>query len=235
MSDVFDISKFKVLSFDCFGTLIDWETGIHSAIAPILEAHGIGVSRDEILQRYGSIEAGLEREAYMPYREILPRAMEEIGAGYSLKLNSVEINSLLESFANWPPFPDTVKSLRKLQSRYRLAIISNVDNVLFKLTARKLEIEFDWIVTAEEIGSYKPALENFRYALRLFGMEKKHVLHVAQSLYHDISPANQLGLATVWVNRRKNEIGSGATPPTLANPTREVANLSELVELLEFA
>lgn len=232
MSDMFDISTFEVLSFDCFGAMIDWETGIHSAISPILEAHGVKISRDEILESYGNIEAKLEQGSYLPYREILQRAMTDIGAKFSIKLNSFETDSLLDSFAEWPPFSDTVESLRKLKSKYTLAIISNVDNELFKLTSRKLEIKFDWITTAEEVGSYKPSLENFHYALRQFKVSKKHLLHVAQSLYHDIAPANHLGLTTVWVNRRKNKIGSGAPPPMVAKPSREVTDLSELAALL---
>ena len=129
----------------------------------------------------------------------------------------------------WKPFSDTVEALEALKERYKLAIISNVDDGLFALTACHLEVEFDWIITAEQVGTYKPSKNNFEIALERMGIQKGKLLHAAESLFHDIAPATELGISTVWVHRRTEKEGFGATPPAGAKPDLEVPDLKTLV------
>ena len=140
-----------------------------------------------------------------------------------------ELGMLSDSMKRWRPFSDTVTALKFLKERYRLAIISNVDRDLFDGSAKQLGVEFDWVVTSQEVGEYKPSLRNFRTALQRMGVPKSEVLHVAQSLYHDVEPAQALGLSTVWVNRA----GARSTPMRDVRPDLEVASLAELVEKIE--
>ena len=136
------------------------------------------------------------------------------------------------SLAHWPPFPDTVEALRKLHAVFKLAIVSNVDDDLFAGTAKLLQIPFDAVITAQQAGSYKPSHRNFELALQRIAHPKDKVLHVAQSLYHDIEPARALGIRSVWVNRRGNQAGSGATKPSNAIPDLEVPSLAALAALV---
>ena len=136
-------------------------------------------------------------------------------------------------FRSWKPFPDTVAALKKLKSRYKLAIISNTDDDLFADTARLLEVSFDWVITAQQAGSYKPSHHNFKLALERIALPPEQVLHVAQSIYHDIVPARELGLATVWVNRRAGKHGEGATKAAQGQPDLEVPDLKTLAEMAE--
>jgi 2-haloacid dehalogenase len=226
-----DFDSYEILSFDCYGTLIDWETGILSAIAPLLSGHGRSVPDERLLEAFGELESAAEQPPYRPYSVILREVTEGLGRRFGFAPNAEEHSALAASIARWPPFPDTRGALRALKSKYRLAIISNIDDDLFAGTNQALGIEFDWIVTARQVGSYKPSLENFRQALARFGGPKDKLLHVAQSLFHDIAPARSLGLSTVWVNRRIGRKGPGATPPALARPDLEVPDLQSLADL----
>ncbi len=151
----------------------------------------------------------------------------------TIKCDDKEQSLLLESFNNWEPFTDTVEALNLLKKHFKLAIISNVDDDLFELTRQKLGVNFDYVITAQQVRSYKPSSEVFKYALKKFGISRDQVLHIAQSLYHDIKPAKELGLSTVWVNRRMGRKGSGATPFAEASPDMEVPDLITLAQLIE--
>ena len=165
----------------------------------------------------------------MSYRQVLSRIVAGFGERLGFRPDGEELGTLAESMKMWRPFDDTVAALRALKERYRLAIISNVDQGPFSTaSARQLGVEFDWVVTSQEVGTYKPSLGNFRAALERFGVAKSEVLHVAQSLYHDVEPAQALGLTTVWVNRA----GARSTPLRDVRPDLEVRDLGELVGMM---
>ena len=226
-----DFSEFEYLTFDCYGTLIDWESGILCTVRPILAAHGIVASDDEILRLYGEFEAEAEAGEFQIYRQILEGVVRAFGQRLGFVPSVAEVQSLPRSLAQWQPFPDTLGALHRLHSRFRLAVISNVDSDLFAATAKLLEVPFDAVITAQEVGSYKPALNNFHRALQRIGRPHQKILHVAQSLYHDIAPARTLGLKCVWVNRRAEQSGPGATKPATAVPDLEVPSLAALAQL----
>lgn len=207
------LSDFKALSFDCYGTLIDWETGIVRALQPLRERSG--VSTNELLETYGEVEHQTEVEfPALPYSQLL----EKVHAGLSRRLgcadNAEEAAKFGESVGDWPAFPDSPDALRYLKDHFQLVILSNVDRRSFAGSERRLGVEFDHIYTAQDIGSYKPDLRNFEYLLehlRENGIAKEELLHVAQSLYHDHVPANRMGIASAWIDRRHDKPGGGAT------------------------
>ncbi len=227
-----NFQHFEVLSFDCYGTLIDWENGIINALKTILSNHDINISEQQILELFAQRESIQEAGDYLKYREILKRVVQNFGIKLKFIPTESELNSLAESIRNWQPFPDTVEALKALKKRYKLAIISNIDNELFDYTAKKLGVEFDWIITAEQVKSYKPSLQNFEFAIGQMGISPDKLLHVAQSVYHDIVPAKTMGLTAVWVNRRQGKEGFGATVPATGNPDLEVPDLRSLVSLM---
>jgi len=227
-----DFSQFECLTFDCYGTLIDWETGLLSALKPILEGHHRQLSDDAILELYGTIEAQIESGDYLPYRLVLQRVTQRLGARLSFPLYEGEATALAESLKHWPPFPDTVEALKRLKSRFKLAIISNTDDDLFADTAKLLEVPFDCVITAQQVKSYKPSHRNFERALEVIGLPKEKVLHCAQSVFHDVVPAKKLGIANVWVNRRTGKQGGGATKVATETPDATVASMKELADLV---
>jgi len=228
-----NFAQFRLLSFDCYGTLIDWETGIFSALRPILAAHGKTVADSELLRLYSELESDAERGDFRPYREVLQCVVRGLGKRLAFTPTEAEICSLPESLPNWLPFPDTVAALQKLKSRYKLAVISNVDDDLFAYTARRLEVPFDFVVTAHQAGAYKPSLPMFTLAQQRTAVAPSQWLHVAQSIYHDVIPARSLGMTSVWVNRPSPRPGSGAAKSASAQPDLEVPNLKTLAELTE--
>jgi 2-haloacid dehalogenase len=221
-----------VLTFDCFGTLIDWERGILASLRPLLQAHSIELQDDDILERFARLEAAAETGPYLSYRSVLSQVVDGLGEQLNFAATPAERDQLAGSVPDWPPFPDTAAGLRALSTHFKLAVITNCDTDLFTETARQFPVKFSEVVTAEEVRSYKPSRRNFEVALERLAVPRERILHVAQSLYHDIAPARELGLVTVWVNRRGDAAGSGATPPANANPDYEVGNLHDLVELL---
>jgi 2-haloacid dehalogenase len=229
---VFDFSRFSIITFDCYGTLIDWETGILGAIRPILSAHHAHLTDADILRTYGEIEAEEESGSYQPYKEILTAVIRGFGIRLGFVPSEEEEQSLPNSLANWKPFPDTVAVLRRLKQKFKLGILSNIDDDLFSATAPQLEIEFDYVVTASQARAYKPALEIFRLAQNRIGLPSQQWLHAGQSIYHDVIPARSMGIATVWVNRPSPLPNSGAAKPAQGKPDIEVASLKELDELL---
>jgi 2-haloacid dehalogenase len=222
----------RLITFDCYGTLIDWETGMLTAMRPLFSRNGRRTNDAQILEQYGEVELELESGPYLPYHHVLSRAVQEVGLRLGIKITGDEGRSFADSLTRWEPFPDTVASLQALAKRFRLGIISNVDDDLFSATRKKLQVTFDVVVTAQQVGSYKPSFKNFQEALRRSGLEKEKILHAGQSIFHDIIPANSLGIRNVWVNRPSIRPGAGATKPAVAQPTAEVSSLAELVQVL---
>jgi 2-haloacid dehalogenase len=156
-----DFDSFKILTFDCYGTLIDWESGIFSALRPILASHGKTVTDFKLLEMYSELEAQAEQGEFHPYREVLQTVVRGFGERLGFAPTDSETRSLPESLAGWKPFPDTVAALRRLKSRYQLAVISNVDDDLFAYSAPRLEVPFDQVITAQQARAYKPSLDIF--------------------------------------------------------------------------
>ncbi len=223
---------YEYLTFDCYGTLINWESGILRALRPLLDAHLEAVPPDDnLLELYAGIEAQIESGPYRTYREVLEQVVRDFGARLDFVPTLEETFALADSLPTWPPFPDTVAALKRLASRYKLAVISNVDDDLFAGTARQLGVQFTGVITAQQARSYKPSLKNFRLALERLNTRGDRIVHVAQSLYHDVAPAHHLGWATVWVNRRHGMASAGATPVSDAEPDIEVPDLKTLADL----
>ncbi|RMF60864.1 MAG: haloacid dehalogenase type II [Calditrichaeota bacterium] len=228
-----NFKQFNVLTFDCYGTLIDWESGILTALRPLLKKYEVSPTDNEILDLYAQLESEAEARKFQNYKAILRQVVQGMGEEFGFTPQEDELNSLAKAIPRWKPFPDTVPALRFLKKHFKLAIISNIDNDLITSSLKHLKVKFDAIITAEQVKSYKPSRENFLFALKTLRQPKQKVLHVAQSIFHDIVPAKQLGLSTVWVNRRKNLEGFGATPPAYAQPDLEVPDLRSLVTLME--
>ena len=233
-----DFNQFEVVSFDCYGTLIDWERGILPALKQLLSNREIDFSDDGTLELFAKFESELENDKndYIEYRKILQEIVKRFGQRFNFEPteteSGTEINCLVDSIKNWQPFPDTVAALSALKQKYKLAVISNIDDDLFAGTAKHLKVEFDWLITAEKVRSYKPSTRNFEIALETMGIPPEKLLHVAQSVYHDIVPATSMGISTVWVNRRHEKTGFGATLPASGQPDWEVPNLKTLVEAI---
>ena len=233
-----DFNQFEVVSFDCYGTLIDWERGILPPLKQLLSNREIDFSDDGTLELFAEFESELEKDEndYIEYRKILQEIVKKFGQRFNFEPteteSGTEINSLVDSLKNWQPFPDTVAALSALKQKYKLAVISNIDDDLFAGTAKHLKVEFDWLITAEKVRSYKPSTRNFEIALETMGIPPEKLLHVAQSVYHDIVPATSMGISTVWVNRRHDKTGFGATMPASGKPDLEVPNLKTLVEAI---
>jgi 2-haloacid dehalogenase len=223
-----DFSRFEILTFDCYGTLINWEDGILRCLHRILAAHGKDTDDATILQLYGDFEVLAEQGEYRSYREVLQSVVRQFGEQLGFAPSDDEAKSLPESLKDWKPWPDTVAALRELHNRFRLAIISNVDDDLFAATLPQLRVQFDQIITAQQAGAYKPSRKVFELALRRTGVDPDRVLHVGQSVYHDVLPAQSLGMATVWVNRPSPRSGVGAVIAAEGRPDLQVSSLAEL-------
>jgi len=232
---VLDFRRFDVITFDCYGTLIDWESGILDALRSFREEAPRRASDDDVLEAYAALEATLEGGDYILYRDVLRGVMRGLALRFSVPLDRVDLDTLAASLPRWRPFPDTIEALRRLKQHHKLAIVSNTDNNLFAHTAKTLEVPFDWVNTAEQVGSYKPSPQNFERALATMGIPKERVLHAAQSRFHDVAPARALGIASVWVNRRHDRPGEGATALSSAQPDLEVPDLKTLADLIDTA
>ena len=229
----FDVRGVEVLTFDCYGTLIDWETGLWQTLEPMLRGYGVDVASERALELYADLESDIERGEYRPYRDVLGAVLIGLGERLRFRPSSSDIARFSSSVADWPAFGDSAAALGALKTRYKLAIVSNVDDDLFAHSARRLGVPFDRVITAQNVRAYKPSPAVFRAALAILGVTPERVLHVAQSLYHDVAPARALGLSTVWVNRRHGRSGFGATPPSDARPDFEVPDLWSLARMLD--
>lgn len=225
------LSRFRALTFDCYGTLIDWETGLRR----ILRDLGmIREGNDEaVLEAFVLAEADAESSvrSYSPYKDVLRAVQASLARRFGATIDPTRPDALSHSIADWPAFADTSSVLTRLKRHFKLVIVSNIDRDLFASSLPKLGVQFDAVITAEDVRSYKPAPDHFRRALDVLGMPANDVLHVAQSLYHDINPARELGFTTVWVNRRIGKAGHGATAPSSAEPHLTVPDLRTLADL----
>jgi 2-haloacid dehalogenase len=225
----FDFNRFDVLTFDCYGTLINWEEGILNCLRPLFARLNRSLDDATILQLFGDFEAAAEQGEYRRYREVLEAVVKNFGNRLGFAPTVEEMCALPESLANWNPWPDTVEALRQLQGRFRLCIISNVDDDLFVATLPQLGVDFDSVTTAQQARAYKPSLKIFELALSRVAIPANRILHVGQSIYHDVIPAQSLGLATVWINRPSAREGVGAVKATAGKPDLEVSSLAQLV------
>ena len=214
MTDGF--TPFRALSFDCYGTLIDWETGITDTLRPWADRHGLGVSREDLLAAFSANETAVQTEQPTArYPEVLAEVMRRIGDRFRAEVTADEATAFADSVGDWPPFDDSHDALTRLATRFALIILSNVDRMSFARSNRRLGVDFDRIITAEDVGSYKPNPRNFEVLineLHSLDVASSQLLHVAESLYHDHEPAKRLGLSSVWIHRRHAVEGFGATP-----------------------
>jgi 2-haloacid dehalogenase len=225
-----DLSRFEWLSFDCYGTLVDWETGLLGYLRPLLANKGQVLSDSQILSLYSEFEPLAQAGPYRSYHDVLAQVVRNFAAVLNFPVSDAEADGLAESIRSWQPFADIVPALCRLHSRYKLAVLSNIDDDLFAYTAPKLEVHFDAVVTAQQVHSYKPSFNNFEALMRRLPIPRERLLHVAESLYHDVVPAHALEIATVWVNRRQGKTGA-ATKLVEAHPDLEVKDIGELAEL----
>jgi 2-haloacid dehalogenase len=229
-----DFSGFDVITFDCYGTLIDWETGLAAALRSVLGAHGVGpaaATDSALLERYARHEATLEAGPYLRYREILARACAGVCGELGVEPTGADLAAFADTVGDWPAFPDSAEALTRLHDRFALAVITNCDDDLFAASQRRLGVTFDFVITAQQVGSYKPDPRNFEAAFRRLERPRHRILHVAQSLFHDHVPAKALGLSTVWINRRHDRPGSGATPPAEATPDLVTPDMATFADL----
>lgn len=231
--------EFEVVSFDCYGTLVDWESGILAAMQPVILRHELVSSADDLLSAYARAESAVEASEYRPYREVLRRTFAGMAKDLGFAPQADELETLVESLPRWQPFPDTVAGLRALAAAgHRLAIISNVDDDLFAPTAKQLGVEFDAVITAASARSYKPNRPIFERAFEALGVAPNRILHAAQSRYHDIVPARRLGMQTVHVIRDSGRGSVSAAPVLDAHELEQgqadwsVPDLAGLVRLL---
>lgn len=211
-----NFTDYDVLSFDCYGTLIDWEAGITAVLGPWARRHQPDLTDEDVLVAYSGNEAEVEAAfADMVYSDVLQEAFRRTGAALGFAVTDAEAASLGSSVGDWPAFPDSAEALARLKQHCRLIILSNVHREGFAASNRRLGVEFDAILTAQDIGSYKPNPANFDALLAKadeMGVPEGRLLHVAQSLFHDHVPAKAKGLPSVWINRRHDQPGWGATP-----------------------
>jgi 2-haloalkanoic acid dehalogenase type II len=217
------LRDFKVLTFDCYGTLIDWESGLFDGLRTLIARSRRAMSRDQALEEFGRHElAQQQKTPAMPYSHLLAVVYRQLAEAWGIATANREAIAFGASIPSWPEFPDSAPALQYLQRYYKLVILSNVDRVSFRASNARLKVDFDAVYTAQDIGSYKPSDRNFEYLLRRlredFGFDKADVLHVAQSLLHDHAPANRAGLTSAWIDRRHALEGWGATMPPAGTP-----------------
>ena len=234
-----EFTDFEALSFDCYGTLIDWETGLLAVLGPWARARGLELTGEELLAAYAQIEAAVEAEhPAAAYPEVLTRGMRLLGESLGAEVTGEDADRLARSVPDWPAFPDSHDALAALSRRFKLIILSNVDRASFAGSNARLGVEFTSIITAQDVGSYKPSPRNFEAlaseAARL-GIRPGGLLHVAQSLFHDHVPAKRAGLPTVWIHRRHDRSGWGATPqpPAPVTPDWEFPSMAAFAAAAE--
>jgi 2-haloalkanoic acid dehalogenase type II len=230
------LTDFKVLTFDCYGTLIDWESGMLAGLASLTDRLDRELTRNEILEAHARYESSQQRQTPAKrYQELLSIVYRRLAEEWGIRASWDECVRYGRSIKDWPTFPDSTDGLRYLKQHYKLVILSNIDNESFSASNRKLGVDFDAIYTAEDIGSYKPADANFEYMLTMLkslGIEKSAILHTAESLFHDHVPANRHGLKSCWIYRRHMQEGFGATlhPGDMPSYDFRFNSMAEMVE-----
>lgn len=233
------ISDHAVLSFDCYGTLIDWETGIGTVLRRWADERELPDETEDLLVAFAAHQARLEADQPSTiYPGILEQAMRDLGEQRGVEVSDEDAKTMAESVPHWPAFDDSADALRRLSERFALVILSNVDRESFAASNAKLGVAFDTVLTAQDIGSYKPAQRNFdvlESTVIGMGYQQPQLLHVAQSMFHDHQPAKQRGWLTVWINRRHGNPGWGATPPpeALVDPDWTFASLAEFADAVD--
>jgi 2-haloacid dehalogenase len=228
---VIDFGAFDVLTFDCYGTLIDWEAGILAGLHAVLGPRGVAADDEELLRRHAAHEARIEEGPYRRYREVLAGALAGVCGELGVEPTADELAAFGGSVGDWPAFPDSAAALARLHERFGLAVITNCDDDLFAASSLRLGVDFDFVITAQQVGAYKPSHRGFEVAFERIDRPRSRILHVAQSLFHDHVPAKALGLTTVWVNRRHDRPGTGATPPADAMPDLVVPDMATFADL----
>lgn len=227
-----DFSRFEALTFDCYGTLIDWERGLLSALRPFAARCDSPPDDEKLLGRFAAHESTHEQaETFRPYKSVLRLVLADLARELGFEIRPGEEDALSESIKDWPAFDDTAESMRRLKSRFRLCVCSNIDRDLFEGSRPKLGVALDALVSAEDVGSYKPAPGHFERAPIVLGVDRSRILHVAQSLYHDIRIARELEYTTVWVNRQRGRWGATLPVDTKIRPHLEVPDLRTLARL----
>jgi 2-haloacid dehalogenase len=225
---------YRALSFDCYGTLIDWEAGIIDALQPWCAWRGLRLDEAVVLELFARHESVVEAAfPALRYPEVLGETLRRMAAELGHTATDDEAVEFGCSVPAWPAFADSAVTLRRLQRSFRLIILSNIDRTSFAGSARRLGVDFDLVITAEDVGSYKPNLRHFDAMfeqLPTLGLYRPDVLHVAQSLFHDHAPAQQLGLPSVWIDRRHDRRGAGATPPSDATAGQRFTSLAEFAD-----
>jgi 2-haloacid dehalogenase len=218
-----ELTEFEAISFDCYGTLIDWEAGLAAVLGPWARSRGLVLDDEGLLTAYAGHEERAEADdPGAPYPDILRRSMTALGRELGAEVTAQDADRLAGSVPDWPAFADSAEALTALAARFKLIILSNVDRASFAASNRRLGVRFDAVLTAQDIGSYKPAARNFDALLAeagRLGVGEGRLLHAAQSLYHDHVPAKRAGLPTAWINRRHDRPGWGATPAPPADVT----------------
>ena len=232
------LSEFEVLTFDCYGTLIDWETGIANALAPWAKNKGLDVDQEAIVKKFGKFETVVQGDdPGQLYPDVLAEVLRRMAEDWKVEATEPECKAFGKSVGDWPPFPDSAEALAWLARHYRLVVLSNVDRDSFAESEKRLGVEFDLICTAQDVGAYKPDPRNFEYLVEqvaALGFKKDKILHTAESQHHDIIPGKAHGLATAWINRRAARgggYGATAVPKKPARADYEVTSMAEFVEL----
>jgi 2-haloalkanoic acid dehalogenase type II len=230
------LTDFKVLTFDCYGTLIDWESGMVEALKPLTSKVSRPLTRNQILEAHARHESSQQLQTpTKPYRDLLAIVYKRLAEEWGVTVSYEECAAYGRSVRDWPAFEDTAGVLQYLKKHYKLVILSNVDNESFSYSNKRLQVDFDAIYTAEDIGSYKPSLKNFDYMidkLGSLGVAKGDILHTAESMFHDHKPANSMGLASCWIYRRHKDEGFGATmhPGNMPKYDFQFTSMAELAK-----
>ena len=232
-----DLTAYNALTFDCYGTLIDWETGIATALRPWAHRRGLIIDDDALVTQFSNHESAVQTaHPDALYPEILARTLDHIGHELGVEVDAADRAEFGGSVADWPAFADSAAALAQLKRRYKLVVLSNIDRDSFRPSNDRLGVDFDHIVTAQDVGSYKPALNHFHRGiadLGGMGVPKERILHVAQSLFHDHVPAKSLGLPTVWINRQAGQDGATPAIDVAVKPDLEFPTLQAFADAIE--
>ena len=212
------------ITFDCYGTLVDWEAGISGAFIDAAGEDGVELTAEGVIAAYHETEPQVQTGVYRPYRDVLQETAMRVADIFGWALAPERAGFLSDTLPDWPVFEDTRSALGRLKHRFRLAILSNIEDDLLAATIERIGVDFDWTVTAEQVRSYKPSPGHFRKALERLQGRREPWLHVARSYFHDIRPASELGVSTVWVNRKQEAQPNGPAPTHVVRDLRELAD-----------